>query len=113
MTSCARWVGRVVSVYMPGRFLTGSSPLRTSIESALYCLGVLAGLAGAKTSDIDFRKRMVIRYWNGVWAIQECGTIATFTRKRQVVEKAARQWLTRLGLSSIPTSTSLRTLVLP
>ena len=31
-TSCARWFGRVVSVYMPGRRRTGSSPLRTSMS---------------------------------------------------------------------------------
>ena len=35
MTSCARWFGRVVSVYMPGRRLTGSSPDSTSISAAL------------------------------------------------------------------------------
>jgi hypothetical protein len=34
-TSCARWLGRVVSVYMPGLRRTGSSPLRTSIDEAL------------------------------------------------------------------------------
>ena len=35
MTSCARWFGRVVSVYMPGRRLTGSRPERTSMSAAL------------------------------------------------------------------------------
>jgi hypothetical protein len=34
MTSCARWFGREVSVYMPGRRRTGSSPERTSIAEA-------------------------------------------------------------------------------
>ena len=33
-TSCARWFGRAVSVYMPGRLRTGSSPARTSMEAA-------------------------------------------------------------------------------
>ena len=30
-TSCARWSGRSVNVYMPGRLRTGSSPVRTSM----------------------------------------------------------------------------------
>ena len=34
MTSWARWFGRAVSVYMPGRLRTGSSPASTSIEAA-------------------------------------------------------------------------------
>src|SRR6187399_2482706 len=34
-TSCARWLGRVVSVYMPGRRRTGSRPDRTSISDAV------------------------------------------------------------------------------
>ena len=34
-TSCARWFGRDVSVYMPGRRLTGSRPERTSMSAAL------------------------------------------------------------------------------
>src|SRR5690554_6523407 len=38
MTSWARWLGRVVSVYMPGRLRTGSSPVRISIAAALYSL---------------------------------------------------------------------------
>ena len=32
----ARWLGRVVSVYIPGRRRTGSSPVSTSMASALY-----------------------------------------------------------------------------
>ena len=35
MTSWARWLGREVSVYMPGRLRTGSRPERTSMASAL------------------------------------------------------------------------------
>jgi len=35
ITSWARWLGRVVSVYMPGRRLTGSRPERTSMSAAL------------------------------------------------------------------------------
>jgi hypothetical protein len=35
MTSWAMWLGRLVSVYMPGRLRTGSSPLRTSMSLAL------------------------------------------------------------------------------
>ena len=35
MTSWARWLGRLVSVYMPGRLRTGSRPERTSMASAL------------------------------------------------------------------------------
>jgi hypothetical protein len=38
MTSWARWLGRVVSVYMPGRLRTGSSPVRTSMDSDEYSL---------------------------------------------------------------------------
>src|SRR5580765_6123049 len=38
MTSWARWFGREVSVYMPGRRLTGSRPERTSMSAALYLL---------------------------------------------------------------------------
>jgi hypothetical protein len=35
MTSCARWLGLRVSVYMPGRRRTGSSPVRTSMSEAV------------------------------------------------------------------------------
>ena len=38
MTSCARWFGRSVWVYMPGRLRTGSSPVRTSIEEESYAM---------------------------------------------------------------------------
>ena len=34
ITSWARWLGRVVSVYIPGRRRTGSSPESTSIAEA-------------------------------------------------------------------------------
>ncbi len=35
MTSWARWLGLRVSVYMPGRRRTGSSPERTSMSEAV------------------------------------------------------------------------------
>jgi hypothetical protein len=35
MTSWARWFGRVVSVYIPGRRRTGSNPLNTSMSEAV------------------------------------------------------------------------------
>src|SRR5579883_15023 len=38
MASWAKWLGLVVSVYIPGRRRTGSSPLRTSIDSEVYDL---------------------------------------------------------------------------
>jgi hypothetical protein len=34
ITSWARWFGRLVSVYMPGRLRTGSRPDRTSMSAA-------------------------------------------------------------------------------
>ena len=37
----ARWLGRDVSVYIPGRLRTGSRPLRTSMASALYCCSLI------------------------------------------------------------------------
>ena len=33
-TSCTKWFGRVVSVYMPGRRRTGSKPDKTWMDSA-------------------------------------------------------------------------------
>ncbi len=36
MTSWARWFGRSVVVYMPGRLRTGSRPVRTSMEEESY-----------------------------------------------------------------------------
>ena len=35
-TSCTRWLGLRVSVYMPGRRRTGSRPVRTSMSEAVY-----------------------------------------------------------------------------
>src|SRR5438876_1676136 len=36
ITSCARWLGRSVVVYIPGRLRTGSNPVRTSMEELSY-----------------------------------------------------------------------------
>ena len=35
-TSCIKWLGLDVSVYIPGLFFTGSKPDKTSIASASY-----------------------------------------------------------------------------
>ena len=41
-TSCTRWFGLRVSVYMPGRRRTGSSPVRTSMSDAVYDCAMLS-----------------------------------------------------------------------
>ena len=43
MTSWQMWVGLSVRVYMPGRSLTGSKPLRTVMLDSLYWLFLVIG----------------------------------------------------------------------
>ena len=47
-TSCTRWFGFRVSVYMPGRRRTGSSPFRTSMSDAVYDCAMLAFTGAAE-----------------------------------------------------------------
>ncbi|BDX03730.1 hypothetical protein MACH16_24780 [Marinomonas pontica] len=61
MTSCPKWFGRVVSVYIPGRFCTGSKPLRTSIDPALYSFAdmrVFSKLIVRHPDETDEHKRV-------------------------------------------------------